>query len=395
MRVAISGMFWGQPYTGSGQYLRGLIDGLVRVAPEHEYVVLVPQDAVGETVGGARLVGVSTPFDGRSANLAKLWFEQLGAPQAVARLGADLLHVPYAAPPLWGAVPVVTTVHDIIWRVLPEYRGGPAVRGYFALVARAIRRAAHVLADSEHSRRDIIAHLGCAPERVSTVLLAAREEFHPLDRAEAAAYVAERYGLRGPFIYYVGSREARKNLAVLVRAFARLRRSGGPPATLVLAGRPAGGDPQLFPDLDSLIDALGVRDAVRVIDASRGDNPRLYAAATLVAYPSRYEGFGLQPLEAMACGTPVVASDASSLPEVVGDAALLAPPDDIAAWTAALWRMLADLALREDLRAGGLARAASFSYDRVAAETLTIYRRVFSEEGGRGVISPISSYPPR
>ncbi|HEU4323975.1 MAG TPA: glycosyltransferase family 1 protein [Roseiflexaceae bacterium] len=380
MRVAISGMFWGQPYTGSGQYLRGLVDGLARVAPGHEYTVLVPAGAASEAGGGARLIDVPTPFDGRSANLAKLWFEQVGAPQAAARLGADLLHIPYAAPPLRAAVPVVATVHDIIWRVLPEYRGGPAVQGYFALVARAIRRAAHILADSEHSRRDIIAHLGCAPERVSTVLLAAREEFRPLDREEAAAYVAERYGLRGPFIYYVGSREARKNLGVLVRAFARLRRSGGPPATLVLAGRPAGGDPQLFPDLDSLIDALGIRDVVRVIDASREDNPRLYAAAALVAYPSRYEGFGLQPLEAMACGTPVVASDASSLPEVVGDAALLAPPDDVAAWTAALWRVLTDTALRENLRARGLAQAATFSYDRVARETVAIYADVRSKK---------------
>lgn len=375
MRVAISGMFWSQPFTGSGQYLRGLLEGLMRVAPEHEYLVLVPT-GTARAGDDPQLVRVPTPFDGRNASLAKVWFEQVGVPQAAARLRADLLHIPYAAPPLHAALPVVATVHDIIWRVLPEYRGGPAVQGYFALVAQAIRRATHILADSEHSRRDIIAHLGCAPARVSTVLLAAREEFRPLDQPAAATYVAERYGLCGPFIYYVGSREARKNLGVLVRAFAQLRRSGGPPATLVLAGKAGGTDPQLFPDLDSLIDALDLRATVRVIDASREDNPRLYTAATLLAYPSRYEGFGLQPLEAMACGTPVVASNASSLPEVVGDAALLVPPDDPPAWTAALWRVLADPALRAALRVRGLARAATFSYDRVATETAAIYANV-------------------
>jgi glycosyltransferase involved in cell wall biosynthesis len=244
------------------------------------------------------------------------------------------------------------------------------------LVARAARRADHVIAISDASRRDIIHHLGCAPTQVSTIALAAGPQYRPLDRAQAAAQVAERYRLREPFVYYVGGLDARKNVTTLVRAWQRLRQAGGPAATLAIAGRALGADARLFPDIDILIAELGLADSIRRIDVQREDNPQLYNAATAFAYPSRYEGFGLPPLEAMACGTPAVVAAASSLPEVVGAAALLAPPDDIACWAGALWRLLGDVTLRDDLRARGFARVSHFSYARVARETVDIYRRV-------------------
>jgi glycosyltransferase involved in cell wall biosynthesis len=385
-------MFWSQPTVGSGQYLHGMLGELAGAAPEHEYVLLLPayhDGARGPAGDGTRIDRllarsptrplvhiVRTPFDGRSDNLAKLWFEQVGVPLAAARLRAGLLHVPYFAPPLWAPMPVVATVLDIIPLLLPEYRGGPAVRAYMRLVARAARRAAHVIAISDASRRDIIRWLGCAPERVTTIPLAAGPQYQPSDRAQAAALVAQRYGLPEPFVYYVGGLDARKNLITLVRAWQRLRSAGGPPATLAIAGRALGGDAQLFPDIDALIAELGVADSIRRIDVPREDNPLLYNAAAAFAYPSRYEGFGMPPLEAMACGTPAVVAAASSLPEVVGQAALLAPPDDPAAWASALWRLLADRGLRDDLRARGFARAAQYSYTRVARETVELYARV-------------------
>ncbi|MEP7190338.1 MAG: glycosyltransferase family 1 protein, partial [Roseiflexaceae bacterium] len=175
---------------------------------------------------------------------------------------------------------------------------------------------------------------------------------------------------------YVGGLDARKNVTTLLRAWQRLRDSGGPLATLVIAGRALGADTRLFPDIDALIAELGIADSIRRIDVPREDNPLLYNAATAFAYPSRYEGFGMPPLEAMACGTPAVVAAASSLPEVVGDAALLAAPDDVSAWAGALWRLLSDAALRDDLRARGFARAAQFSYERVARATAQVYARV-------------------
>jgi glycosyltransferase involved in cell wall biosynthesis len=389
MRIAISGMFWNQPTVGSGQYLHGMLSELARVAPQHEYVLLLPahlderrttkderHELPSSFVLGHSSVGVPTPFDGRSRNLAKLWFEQIGVPLAAARLHADLLHVPYFAPPLWAPLPVVATVLDIIPLLLPEYRGGRGVRAYMRLVARAARGAAHVIAISNDSRRDIIQQLGCAPARVSTIALAAGPQYRPLDRTQATAQVAARYGLREPFVYYVGGLDARKNVTTLLRAWQRLRQTGGPTATLALAGRALGADAQLFPNIDSLIAELGVTDSIRRIEVPREDNPLLYNAATAFAYPSRYEGFGMPPLEAMACGTPTVVAAASSLPEVVGDAALLAAPDDVSAWAGALWRLLGDAALRDDLRTRGFARAAQFSYERVAHATIAVYARV-------------------
>jgi glycosyltransferase involved in cell wall biosynthesis len=170
----------------------------------------------------------------------------------------------------------------------------------------------------------------------------------------------------------VGGYDARKNVPTLLRAWGMLARQGVS-ATLVLAGKALGGDPRLFPDIDALIAAEGIAGSVRRLDVPREDGPLLYAAATAAAYPSRYEGFGLPPLEAMRCGTPALVSSASSLPEVAGDAALLLDPDDPAAWAAALRDVLHDAALRERMRIRGFEQAARFSWRKVAEETATVY----------------------
>src|SRR6266545_2897909 len=259
MRIAINGMFWAQPNVGSGQYLHGLLGALARVAPAHEYILLLPayrneeRRTMNDELDQARssfIVHhssfVRTPFDGRNENFAKLWFEQIGVPRAARRLQADLLHVPYFAPPLVSPIPVVATVLDIIPR------------------------------------------LGCAPERVSTIPLAAGAQYRPLDRAQSAAEVAERYGLREPFVYYVGGLDARKNLPTLLCAWARLRHAGGPMARLAIAGRALGSDTRLFPDLNRMIAELGIHDSVARIDVPLADNPLLYNAASAFAFPSRY-----------------------------------------------------------------------------------------------------------
>jgi glycosyltransferase involved in cell wall biosynthesis len=216
---------------------------------------------------------------------------------------------------------------------------------------------------------------------VAVVHLAAGAQFRPRDRTLSETEVAARYGVTPPFVYYVGGLDARKNLATLVWAFARMRYAGGPPATLVIAGRAAGNDPRMFPDLDAIIMFARAGAFVKRIDVPYEDAPLLYGAATVFAFPSRYEGFGLPPLEAMACGTPVIVADAASLPEVVGDAALRVPPEDVTGWSAALWRMLVDDALRADLSRRGLERAAQFSPDRMARETLAIYAATRNSSG--------------
>ncbi|MEI8165243.1 MAG: glycosyltransferase family 1 protein [Chloroflexales bacterium] len=380
MQVVINGSFWAEPNVGSGQYLHGLVRWLPQVAPQHRYILVTPAAAPPgpPPPPGVVVVRARTPADRFSPNLAKLFFEQVTMPQVARRLvegaGATVMLVPYFAPPVRSRVPVVTTVGDIIPLVLPAYQGRAHVRAYMALVRRAVHQSAHILTFSACSRDDIVTHLRLPRERVTPVLLAAGDQYSPGDQAAARAEVARRYGLNAPFIYYVGGLDARKNVTTLVRAFALLR-SRGVPITLAIAGRALGGDRALFPDLDALSADLELGLTVRRIDVPLEAGPLLYRACTVFAFPSRYEGFGLPPLEAMACGAPVVVSDASSLPEVVGAAALRVPPDDVLGWAAALGRLLGDSDLRAKLHAQGLAQAARFSYRRVAEATLAVLAR--------------------
>lgn len=390
MHIIINGSFWAQPNVGSGQYLHGLARWLPLVAPQHRYTLLVPANNASflPPPAGVELLAVRTPFDGWSKNLAKLWFEQVSVPvlvrllqhrhlQRAAPAGAKVvLHVPYFAPPVRCSAPVITTVGDIIPLRLPEYRGNIAVRSYMALMCHAIRYTTHILTFSKFSRDDIAAYFGIPVERISPILLAADERYRPQDQALAAARVFERYQLRRPFVYYVGGLDVRKNVTTLIRACALLRQQMHMPFTLAIAGRPFSRNRRLFPDLEGLIRSTGTADVVRRIDVPYADGPLLYQACTVFAFPSRYEGFGLPPLEAMACGAPVVVSNASSLPEVVDDAALCVPPDDVAGWAAALRHLLTDEGLRTELRERGWRRAQRFTWRSVAEETVQQYVRV-------------------
>jgi glycosyltransferase involved in cell wall biosynthesis len=308
--------------------------------------------------------------------MAKLWFEQYAVPRAAQRLASSdqltMLFVPYFAPPLRASVPVVTTVGDIIPLRMPEYAASLSFKAYLRLVQRAVYGSKHILTFSAFSKRDIVDLLRLPPEKITPVLLAADERYRPpADRQAVLAAVAARYDLREPFVYYVGGLDRRKNIEVLLRAFALLKAQGSQ-SMLAIAGKALSANPSVFSDVDASIAHLNIGDYVRRINVPHEDGPLLYQACTVFAFPSRYEGFGLTPLEAMACGAPVVVSDATSLPEVVGAAALRVAPDDVVGWAAALSRLLGDVALRRDLGQRGLAQAARFSWQRVAEETLAV-----------------------
>jgi glycosyltransferase involved in cell wall biosynthesis len=289
----------------------------------------------------------------------------------------DVYHATdHLLPPL--GVPTVFTVHDLAFLVEPQTHL-PTNRLYLAaMMPRYARAASAVIAVSEATRRDLLRYYRLPPERVRVVHLGVEPEFRPLDAATARARVAKRYGLAGPYVLFVGTLEPRKNVRALLAAFAALVRAPSdanrsPPLQLAIAGAPGWWYDDLYRwvrarGLDSLVRFLG-----RVADA---DLPALYSACAAFAYPSLYEGFGLPPLEALACGAPVVCSDRSSLPEVVGDAALQIDPTRPAALAAALRRVLDDESLRQTLRARGLARAAGFTWGRTAAGTLTVYEQV-------------------
>lgn len=371
LHVALSAHFWGQPTTGSGQYLHRLSETIRREHPDIR-LTLVADAAAARRAAPPQGMGwhvATTPFDDRSANMAKLWFEQVALPRAARTLNADLLHVPYFAPPLRAAMPTVATIHDLIPLLLPAYRGGRLVQGYMAVVSRAARRCALILADSDASRRDIVAHLDVAAERVRTVYLAADTIFRPQPAATVAA-LREKLGLPDRFVLYLGGFDSRKGVDTLLRATSQS--SGDWP--LVIAGKLPASDSSFAPDPRLLAARLGLGERVRFLGwVEESDKPALLSAATLFVFPSRYEGFGLPVLEAMACGTPTVTTTASSLPELAGDGAVLVPPDDPTALAATLDTLMSDAPRQQALAQRGMAQAAQFSWQRCAAESVAAY----------------------
>lgn len=294
---------------------------------------------------------------------------------------ADLLHGLAFAAPLAAACPTVITVHDLSFLRYPHaFRAFN--RRYLSLFTRlSTRRAARVIAVSESTRQDVIALCGVPAERVITVPNGVSAEFRPAAAAEVAAFRTAR-DLPDRFILFLGTLEPRKNLRRLLEAYANLRaRHGAALPPLVIAG----GKGWFYEEIYAAAAKLALLDAVLFpgyIPAE--DLPGWYRAAELFVYPSIYEGFGLPVLEAMASGTPVITSTASSLPEVAGDAALLVPPDDVAALADAMDRVLTKPALREQMRDAGLRQAARFSWAATARATADVYRAALdlSNAGG-------------
>jgi glycosyltransferase involved in cell wall biosynthesis len=275
----------------------------------------------------------------------------------------------YFLPPVRSARRILS-IYDLAMLRNPAW-GDPAKVGPFVQQLRRGALAADaILTCSQASRDDIVSLLEVPADRVHVAHAAVDPDFAPPSLVDAQARVAAAYGLTLPYVLYVGTIEARKNVTGLVDAFARLAKTV--PHTLVLAGAPG----WQAAAVDARIAAHGLGARVRRIGyvQERADLPALYTAADAFALPSHYEGFGLPLLEAMACGCPVVTADNSSLPEVAGDAALYAPATDPEALADALAQVITDAALRDTLRAKGHARVAQFSWDRSAATVLALYR---------------------
>ncbi len=376
MHLAINGWFWDWPSTGSGQYTRHLVEGLESRFPELDVSVVVPAAAREQLEDGA---GTHTSLDlclmaTPRSNAGKVFFEQVAFPRACARLRADVAHVPYWAPPLRSPIPLVVTIHDLIPLVLPGYRGGMSQRLYTALVSVTARRANSVLTDSEAARSDIMGRLGLPDQRVRAVPLAASEQYHPEPSNRDRATRAD-YGLPDRYVLYLGGFDVRKNLVTALAAYRLMVSAVGGDCPLVIAGRFPERDTAFTPHprrlaLEQEVDERLVHFSGFVEDR---DKPALYRGAVAFIFPSLYEGFGLPPLEALACGTPVVGSDAASLPEVVGQGGVLLPPSDAPGMSKALIRLVSDDHYRTEMSRRAVAQAARFSWDRTARATFRAY----------------------
>jgi glycosyltransferase involved in cell wall biosynthesis len=355
--------------TGIGRYLRNLIEYTARRRPEHELLLYGNQhtDAAGLSQHGRV----------RCAHeVMTLWFDQVQLPAMARADGAEIFLSPYIKGPTRVTCPLAVTIHDLMDLAWPQYGAGWRRLRNEMMRLRAAhvgRRADIVFTDSKHSAADIQRFLGLPRDKVQILPIGVDASYTPMDAAAASACVQTVYQLGGAYLLYVGNFKPHKNVDMLVRAYASLPADLRDLYQLVLAGR----TDQWVARLKELAAQLGVEERVRFTGAVAEEHmAALLSAATLFVFPSLYEGFGLPPLEAMACGTPVVASNLTSVPEVVGDAGILVDPRSVEALGQAMERGLTDEDERQRLRQAGLARAAQLGSEQICSRQLEILEGV-------------------
>lgn len=371
MRIGLDGDVLGRKRTGDESYLASLMRGLNRVGRDHSYRVFVRDE---ETVSS--MFQELDRFSFTSVSPKSIWLRHaFGFSMKLRRDRVDLLHVQYFVPPM-APCPTVLTIHDISFAVRPElftFRDRVLLQ---TLVPRSIRRAHRVIVDVEHTKSDLVNAYNCDPDRVSVIPLAADPQYRVLDAKQCQDYVTNAHGCDTPFILYVGTLQPRKNVTTLVAAYGQFRDKSGLPHKLILVGKPK----YRFQSVFEQIAASKYKDDIIFTGFVPEEHlPTYYNAASVFAFPSLYEGFGLPVLEAMACGTPVITTNTSSLPEVSGDAAILVDPLAPEQFCDALIEVLGDSEVARAMSQRGLQQAALFSWDRTARETLAVYREVLEE----------------
>ena len=370
MRIGIDYTAAVRQGAGIGRYTRELVRALAKLDQSHDYVLFA-------AAGGQRPEDASWPpnFQIRSVPLSDralailwhrlqlpLWVELVTGP-------VDIFHSPdFVLPPVRGAKTLVT-VHDLSFIRYPQCADAN-LRAYLnKVVPRSVHRADLVLADSQSTKDDLVELLGVEARRIEVVYPGVEERFRPIEDQALLEKVRERYDLPPRFILGLGTLQPRKNFSRLIEAYSLLV-ARHPSLRLVIAG----GKGWLYEEIFATVEQLGLEDKV-IFPGFVADEhlPALYNLADLFVFPSLYEGFGLPPLEALACGAPVITSDASSLPEVVGEAGLMVEATDAEALAEAMNRVLEDNTLRERIIAKGMKQAKKFTWEKAAAKLLSLY----------------------
>lgn len=352
-------------YTGIGRYIQNLAANLPVVSPMDTFTVLLGEKTVPlPDIKNLKTINASRNIPVYSTG------EQAFLPFEMKRIGADILHYPSFNMPLVNFKPSVVTIHDLIYYLNPSACPSRAAYLYARVMFKLVVRAAKkIITVSEYSKKDVVAHLGVDPAKVIAIPNGVGEMFKPVLDAKRRTEVRDKYGIKGEYLFYVGSHQPRKNLVRLIEAFSRLKSAGD--CGLVLTGKVEERRAEVY----SSVERFGVKGRVQFIgEAAEDDLPVLYSMARVFVFPSLFEGFGFPPLEAFACGCPVVSSNVTSLPEVVGDAGIMVDPTDTAAITAAMDKVLGSAALASEMREKGLKRAALFSWAVCAEKTLKVYR---------------------
>jgi len=366
MRILIDAHYLGSRAGGNETYTANLLAGLRRIHPPHAISALVNKELHG--LEGAAAGFPTVPLASHSAYLRVPFLIPLAA-----RGRADLLHVQYTAPP-WAPCPYVVTMHDLVAFKLPESMPFVDRHRLRLFTENTLRRARRIFTVTEAMKREIATHCDIDPDRIDVTPNALARGFAPVEDAAQLAAVRARYALPERFVLYLGLLQPRKNLVRLAAAFQQLARRGLD-HTLVIAGRRAWMHEEIFRG----IAALGLGDRVRFTDyVAQEDLPALYSAADAFAFVSLYEGFGIPVIEALACGTPVVASTDPALVEVAGGAAIHCDPHSTDAIADGLAQALTDATLRARLRPAGIAHARTYTVERLAGAALTGYERALA-----------------
>lgn len=370
MRIAIDAHSVGAKLGGNESYAVNLIEALAQIDEANEYTLYVttaeahdrfhqrwPNFKVRTTLPHTPLIRIPLTL---SAELRKH--------------PVDVLHVQFTAPPFCPC-PVVVSIHDLSFEHLPHTFHRRSRMQLRLTVRNSAKRAARILTLSEHTRSDIIDTYGIEPSRITAIPLAAPRHFNPVEDNRELQRVRHNYGIDGKYILSVGSIQPRKNLARLVNAYASLRGkyAENELPKLVLVGKRA----WLYGETLRALEQTGLaRSVILTGYVPESDLPALYSGALCFVYPSYFEGFGLPPLEAMKCGAPVIVGNQTSLPEVVGNAALKVDPFDVTAIAGAIENLINDSDLRRELSVKGRSRAEEFDWQETARRTLQIYQQV-------------------
>jgi glycosyltransferase involved in cell wall biosynthesis len=356
---------------GIGTYIRNILLGLSRLDRDSEYIVLCRAEDLDQ-VGG---LGANFRAVIESARPYSLG-EQIRIPLSLVRERAHLFHEPHYVLPAATRCRAVVTIHDCIHLMFPQYLPGSLAHFYArASMWTAVRRADRILTVSQASKRDILRFFDVAPEKVAVIYNAIDERFLAPPDAARMDLIRQRYQLSHPFLLYAGNIKPHKNLERLIDAFGRVRAGGLGDLHLIIIGD----ELSRYPALRQAVHRHRLDKVVRFLGFQSHDKlVAFYHLARVFVFPSLYEGFGLPPLEAMACGTPVVTSSLSSLPEVAGGAALLVDPYDPTSIAEGIRRAVEDESLREDLRQRGLARARDFSWAQSVGAIHRIYMEVLA-----------------
>jgi glycosyltransferase involved in cell wall biosynthesis len=366
-RIGIDARLLGYTRGGIARYIVELARALPKVAPDLDVQLLISRKARSAFADGGW--PLFTPPHHR--------VERWTLPVELASRRLDVCHFPDHVTPHRLGFRSVVTVHDLAFQFFPDTHTAES-RRYYGELTRSLRRVQAVIAVSEHTRHDVLTLTGVSPDRVTTVHNGISGMFRPSKPGEADAgnrALLERFALPEGYVLTVGTLSPRKNLSTLLDALT-IARGQGCDLELAVVGEQG----WLFEPALARIRELGLGRVVHLLGAvDDADLLALYRGARLFAFPSLYEGFALPPLEAMACGVPVVASSAGSIPEVLGDAAVLIGATDVNGLANAILSMDADVALRSRLRQRGLAQAARFTWERCARETAAVYARVLAE----------------